>query len=55
MSTIALRVALVREIEQSMRRIDHWPEGFEEGTGTYQDGQLDAYSHMLMLLKDEDL
>lgn len=55
MSTIALRAALVREIEQAMDRIRQWPGGFEDCEGAFQHGQLDAYSHMLMLVQDEDL
>lgn len=46
MSTVAYRAALVREIEQAMKRII-------AGSGySYQDGQLDAYAHMLTIIAD---
>lgn len=55
MSTVAYRAALVREIEQSMKRIhDNNPGFMLDGYGR-ADGQLDAYAHILLLLKDEDL
>jgi hypothetical protein len=55
MSTFAYRAALVREIEQSMLTIHRFPTGYDEEERGYQDGMLDAYAHILMLLKDEDL
>jgi hypothetical protein len=51
-STVAFRAALVREIEQSMKRIDQFPGGFEDGEKEFQDGQLDAYAHILSLVSD---
>ncbi len=55
MSTIAFRASLVREIEQSMERIHFFPDGHYLADRAYQDGQLDAYAHVLQLIKDEDL
>lgn len=54
MSTIAFRATLVREIEQAMKRVDEFaPKSHEEEF--YTDGKLDAYAHVLMLVKDEDI
>lgn len=55
MSTFAFKASLIREIEQAMQRIQRYPLGFMDGEVDFQDGQLDAYAHILMLLKDEDL
>lgn len=55
MSNIAFRASLVREIEQTMKRIDQFPGGLIEGERDFQEGQLDAYAHVLLFLKDEDL
>ena len=55
MSTIAFRGTLVREIEQVMKCIDVDViplDGYDEG---FVAGKLDAYAHILLLLKDEDL
>lgn len=49
MSTVAYRAALVREIEQTMRRLEVWSEG------DFTDGQLDAYANILQLLRGDDL
>ena len=49
MSTHAFKALLVREIEQSMMRLD-------EHSGAdpwYLEGQLDAYAHVLQLIKDD--
>lgn len=54
-TTVAYRAALVREIEQAMKRIDQFPGGFEDGERDFQEGQLDAYGHLLSLIKDNDL
>ena len=54
MSTVAYRAALVREIEQSMKQVSLFPTVSDE-EGGYQEGRLDAYAHVLMLLKDVDL
>ncbi len=54
-STVAFRAALVREIEQTMNRRIHPPEGaFDEDLG-YYNGSMDAYAHILLLIKDDDL
>lgn len=62
MSTIAYRAALVREIENSMKRLaDSIPDNAglsptaQRTIDLYRDGKLDAYAHVLLLLKDEDL
>lgn len=52
MSTIALRAVLVREIENAMKRVNDYPAG-PDGC-EFQSGQLDAYAHILMLLKDDE-
>lgn len=52
MSTVAYRVSLVRKIEQAMKRIDQFPGGFEDGERDFQEGQLDAYAHVLTLISD---
>lgn len=49
MSTVSYRAALVREIEQAMKRI-----GAMFGT-SFHDGQLDAYTSILQLVKNEAL
>jgi len=54
MSTVAYRAALIREIEQTMKQVELFPAVTDE-EGGYQEGRLDAYAHVLMLLKDEDL
>lgn len=38
-----------------MKRINQFPGGFEDGERDFQDGQLNAYAHVLLFLKDEDL
>jgi hypothetical protein len=48
MGTVAYRAALVREIRQAMERIHPHPGG----SRNYQDGQLDAYAHILTLVDD---
>lgn len=50
MSTVSYRAALVREIEQAMRRVDVLQNN-EYGQGLV-DGQLDAYAHVLTLISD---
>jgi len=69
MSTVAFRAALVREIEQTMIRlaappfrsvgVDENPMNLmrlpTEWSAGYKDGQLDAYAHVLQLIKDDDL
>lgn len=54
MSNIAFRASLVREIEQTMEQVSLFQTVSDEEWG-YQDGRLDSYAHVLMLLKDEDL
>lgn len=51
MSTVAYRAALVREIEQIMKRVQsqHWYSDYEGGM---QDGKLDAYAHILSIVSD---
>lgn len=53
MSTVAYRAALVREIIESMKRID--PGQYDTVADAYAEGRLDAYAHVLQLVGDEDL
>lgn len=52
MSTVAYRASLVREIEQAMKRITCHPETISLERMAYDEGQLDAYAHMLTLISD---
>lgn len=53
MSTFAYRAALVREIEQAMKRIQTcYDSDRDRQWVAYDDGQLDAYAHILSLVSD---
>jgi hypothetical protein len=52
MSTVAFRASLVREIEQAMQRADEI-ERMDHSHDAFLTGQVDAYAHILMLIKDE--
>ncbi len=55
MSTVAYRAALVRKIEQAIRRIDVWHED-DSPEEIFRAGQYDAYQDILFLVNDlEDL
>jgi hypothetical protein len=51
MSTFAFKAILIREIEQAMKRIEtgHVTDAMDV---YFQEGQLDAYAHMLTLISD---
>ena len=53
MSTFAYRAGLIRQIERTMKRLHFFPPT-DDHDGRYQEGQLDAYADVLMLLKGED-
>lgn len=55
MSTVAYRAALVREIEQAMKGIQDLPVGQNLYARSRNEGRAEAYAHILLLLKDEDL
>lgn len=54
-TTISYRAGLIRKIEENMKRVDRSAGEFEDGERDFQEGQLDAYAHVLLLLKDESL
>lgn len=51
MSTVAYRAALVREVEQTMKRVGSLRADNDYEAG-WTAGRLDAYAHVLALVSD---
>lgn len=52
-STTAARAALVRHIDQEMRRLNLWPS-LDHIESAFIQGKLDAYADILSLIGDLD-